>query len=115
MSKSKSVKKSKSINLYPVGGDNSDSDKEEDENDTERIIEESKAKSEKEGVWNVGGVRKNNLIAQVINLSSKFVSSELEQVTLPNGETTLNKIYTALPDAAQVAYDLKKLVSIRHR
>jgi hypothetical protein len=106
--------KGKSINLYPVGGDNDRSGSEDEEEpetpEAEELMAKNRALMEKQGMWGVGGTGRDNLIAKVIGYISKFVSYDVEQANNGHGECIISKKYTALPDAVQAAHSLKKYV-----
>ena len=110
MSKSKAA--NKSINLYPANGNGSDSDEEdgEDVDETElekRMATEANKKGQLE-LWKNGGNKRNKLLANVINLSSKLVSTDLVESIQPNGECTYTKTFVSLSDAAFSASDLRR-------
>ena len=93
--------KSKSINIEK--SDNEDND----ENDSEAILIAEQTLNNLDN-WNQGGLKKNNLISQVISLTSKLVSSQVAESVNENGDTVISKSYSALPVSAKSALALKK-------
>jgi len=107
-----SKSKTNSINLYPVDGDNEKSGSEDEDNgpDGEDMLALSQALAATQGVWKEGGVHRDNLIAKVIGSMAKFVSYEEEHTNNPYGECIISKKFTALPQAAVTAFELRRYV-----
>ena len=101
-----SVVKAKSINLYPTSGSKTDS--EDGSEDDEGMLQANKDLASQQNVWSEGGTMKNKLVARVIKLGSKFVSSNVVNDDVANGRNYLITKYEPNPDASQSAYDLKK-------
>ena len=94
--------KSKSINIEK--SDNED----DDNNDAEAMMIAEQTLNANLDSWNQGGLKKNNLISQVISLTSKLVSSQLSETINEHGDTVITKSYSALPVSAKSALALKK-------